>query len=427
MQENKPKSLFSCHTQKISFYPFLLPILYMIFRFCKDQMLNSTYPHNVKILKYNLPYLFYLYLPKIFAIIFFPIIRHQIKDDGNENNKMIKQYHINAIQNSKKHMFSIILIISLLEVIQENGDLLLYFYERLGKIHWLVEKKSGLILFVPLFAFYLLKAEIFRHHVLALILGFIGVFVANFCRFPLEFSRTEDYPYHLLNFFFSSLLSLAFVLIKYVMTKYVITSPYIFLFYNGLLNILVSFVYVLFEYILVANLPYSEEFEKDNDNFFINNYVRIFTLLVGQDTEFYIYFSLMFIVMFVYYIITALTIYNFNLYLIIVVETCLPIDNDMIEIFYKSQVYVNKEKVIKRVICQCFGYIIIIFSSLILNEIIVLNIFGFNNNIRANIASRGKIEIDVAFELEKCEEESETDDKENNNNINSIDSETNDK
>ena len=87
---------------------------------------------------------------------------------------MIKQYHINAIQNSKKHMFSIILIISLLEVIQENGDLLLYFYERLGKIHWLVEKKSGLILFVPLFAFYLLKAEIFRHHVLALILGFIG-------------------------------------------------------------------------------------------------------------------------------------------------------------------------------------------------------------------------------------------------------------
>jgi hypothetical protein len=186
-------------------------------------------------------------------------------------------------------------------------------------------------------------------------------------------------------------------------------------------------VYVLFEYILVANLPYSEEFEKDNDNFFINNYVRIFTLLIGQDTEFYIYFSLMFIVMFVYYIITALTIYNFNLYLIIVVETCLPIDNDMIEIFYKSQVYVNKEKVIKRVICQCFGYIIIIFSSLILNEIIVLNIFGFNNNIRANIASRGKIEIDVAFELEKCEEESETDDKENNNNINSIDSETNDK
>ena len=130
--------------------------------------------------------------------------------------------------------------------------------------------------------------------------------------------------------------------------------------------------------------------------------------------------------MFVYYIITTLTIYNFNLYLIIVVETCLPIDNDMIEIFYKPMVY-NKEKIINRVICQCCGYIIIIFSSLILNEIIVLNFFGFNSNIRANIASRGKIEIDVSFELEKCEEESEYDEKENNNNINSVDSETNDK
>ena len=426
MQENKSKCIFSCNTQKISFYPFLLPILYMIFRFCKDQLINATYPNNIKLLKYNLPYLFYLYLPKIFAIIFIPIIKHKIKDDANEENRIIKQYHINAIKNSKKHMFLLICILSLLEVIQENGDLLLYYYERIGPIKWLVEKKTGLMIFVPFLSYFILKVDLFNHHILALILGFIGAFIINFCRFPLGFSIVEDYPYHLLNTFFSFLLSLAYVLIKYVMTKFVLTSPYIFLFYNGIFNIITSLIYILFEYVIVVNLPDHYEVENNyHGNYFVNNYLGIFTLLKGQDYEFYIYFCLMFLLMFVYYIISALTIYNFNLYLIIVVETCLPIDNDMIEIFYKPQVY-NKANIIKRVSLQCIGYIIIIISALILNEIIILNFLGFNKNIRSNISSRGMQDIDESFRIEK-NEEFELEDKENNNNINDIDSENNDK
>ena len=405
MEENKSKCFFSCNTQKVSFYPFLLPIIYMLFRYCKDNFINTSYPYNLKMLKYNLPYLFYLYLPKILAIIFIPIIKSKSDVDFTEE------------KNNKK-MLLLIYMISLLEVIQENGDSLLYYYEQVGPISWLVEKKSGLIIFVPFLSYFILKVDLFNHHKLALILGFIGAFIINFCRFPLGFSSLEDFPFHLLNIFFSFVLSLAFVLIKYVMIKFIFISPYLFLFYNGIFNIINSFIYILLEYVIVVNLP--DHFEKENNyhgNYFANNYLEIFTLFKGKEKDFYIYFCLILIFLFFYYIISALTIYNFNLYLIIIVETCLPIDVDMIEIFYKDEVF-NKEKILTRVLFQCIGYIIIIISALILNEILILNFLGLNKNIRQNITSRSTLDVEKSFEIEKDLNESELEDS-----INEVDCE----
>ena len=162
MEESNSKCIFSFNKQNFSLYPFLLPILYMIFRFCKDQLIGVSYPNNVKMLKYNLPYMFYLYLPKIFACIFIPIIKYNTKGDSNDDNRIKKQYHINAVKESKNKMFLLISIISLLEVIQENGDLLLYYYEWRGKIQWLIEKKTGLIIFVPFLSYFILKLDFFK-------------------------------------------------------------------------------------------------------------------------------------------------------------------------------------------------------------------------------------------------------------------------
>jgi len=407
MKENKSKCIFSCDTKKVSFYPILLPIIYMIFRFCKEQLIDVNYPHNLKLLKYNLPYLFYLYLPKTLAILFIPIIKYKTEGRSHEANTISKNYHIVTIEKNKKKMFLLIYIISLLEVIQENGDLLLYYYERIGPIKWLVEKKSGLIIFVPFLSYFILKVDMFNHHILALILGFIGAFIINFCRFPLGFSTLEDFPFHLLNIFFSFILSLAFVLIKYVMINFIIISPYLYLFYNGIFNIINSFIYLLLEYVIVINLPDHFEEEKNiHPDYFANNYLGIFTIFKGQEKNFYIYFCIIFLLLFVYYIISALTIYNFNLYLIIIVETCLPIDTDMIEIFYKEKVF-NAGNILTRVLFQCIGYIIIIISALILNEILILNFLGFNKNIRLNITSRSELDVEGSFTLRKDTKEIE--------------------
>ena len=180
-----------------------------------------------------------------------------------------------------------------------------------------------------------------------------------------------------------------------------------FLFYNGIFNIISSFIYILLEYVVVVNLPYDPKKEIDyKGNYFVDNYKGIFTLLKGQKSEFYLYFFIIFILLFAYYIISALTIYNFNLYLIIIVETCLPIDNDMIEIFYKDNVF-NKGKILTRALFQCIGYIIIIISALILNEIIILKFLGFNKNIRDSITFRGKLEVEGSIDLERNSNERE--------------------
>ena len=417
MEESKKKCIFSCNAKKISFYPFLLPVIYMIFRFFKDKILDVSYPRNLRMLKYNLPFLFYLYLPKILAIILIPIIKYKTEGDSHEENRISKNYHIFSIQKNKRKMILLIFLISLLEVIQENGDLLLYYYQWLGSLKWLVEKKTGLILFVPFLCYFILKIDLFSHHILALVLGFIGAFIANFCRFPLGFSTLEDTPYHLLNIFFSFLLSLSFVLIKYVMINFVMMSPYLFLFYNGIFNIVNSFIYILLEYVIVVHLPYDPNKENDyKGNYFEENYLGIFKLLKGQKGEFYAYFAIIFILLFFYYIITALTIYNFNPYLIIIVETCLPIDNDMIDLLYKEKVN-NKENIIPRALSQFAGYIIIIFSALILNEIIILNFLDFNKNIRENISSRSMNEVEGPFELGRDPNETEMDETSNESSI----------
>ena len=333
-------------------------------------------------MRYNLPYLFYLYLPKILAIIFIPIIKWKSGDDSHELNDSTKQYHIAPVKTKNKRVFLLIYIISLLEVIQENGDLLVYYYGRVGYIKWLVDKKSLLIIFIPLLCCLILKSNLFKHHILALILGLIGTFIFNFCRFTLGFSTIEDYPFHLLYIFFSFILSLAFVLIKYFMIRFVMISPYLFLFYNGIFNILNSFIWILLEYFLVTNLPEPELFEKNERNYFYNNYVEIFTFFIGKGKEFYIYFCLMLILLFAYYTLNALTIYNFNLYLIIIVETSIPIDTDLIEIFYRTVFLPGK--ILTRVLFQTIGYIIIMIAALILNEIIILNFLGFNKNISSS-------------------------------------------
>ena len=143
-EHRRKKCIFSCNTQKITFYPFLLPILYMSFRYCKDQIIEVSPPKNYKMLKYNLPHLFYLYLPKLFAIFFIPIIKYKTKDTEGYTNRFSKEYHVASIKKNKRKMLLLICVISLLEVIQENGDLLLYYYERVGPVKWLVEKKQVL-------------------------------------------------------------------------------------------------------------------------------------------------------------------------------------------------------------------------------------------------------------------------------------------
>jgi uncharacterized membrane protein len=246
-----------------------------------------------------------------------------------------------------------------------------------------------------------LKKNLYKHHILALILGFIGACIINICRFTLDFSTIEDYAFHLLNTLFSLLLSLSLVIIKYIMAKFLLPSPYNFLFIDGIFCIFNSFIYTLVIYPLVINLPnYNNNLEeqKENDHYFSNNYLQIITIFIGQNWQFYIYFLLMIILLFIYYIINSYTIYNFSPYLFILVEAFLPIDNDFIALFFKQIYY--KDRIIKRTIIQSIGYLILFFASLIMNEIIIFNFFDLNKNTFDRIALSGSFDSNNMKEYE---------------------------
>ena len=397
MNGSKSRFYITCNCNpKFHISPFVLPITYILIRFFHDKLFKLTVDNhtNFKILKYNLPYLFYLYLPKIFSIILIPIIKFKTKSETDlveRNNIGTKKYHEIKIHEYGKKILLLLCLVSFLEVLYDNIDCLVYYYQMKEEIKWLLEKKTGYILFIPIFSYFLLNKQLYRHHLLSFILGFAGAIIINACRFFLKFSYVEDYKFHILNIFLSSIYSFALVLIKYIFLKYVILSPYILLFYDGIFCIIISILLTLLEYFIVPKLP-SDKDEFDNYNFFYNNFIEIFTIFWNQnDKIFFVYFFLSMILSFCYYISNIFIIYNYSPYLNILVELILPIDSDVIDlVLFDIEYDHKKDEVLKRFLIQLIGYIILFFGALILNEIVILNFCGFNKNTHLNILKRSK-------------------------------------
>ena len=410
---NERKFFLSCNCKtNYSIYPFLLPILFMFIRYFHEKMVEESAPSfSYKLLKFNLPCLFYSYLPKVFSIILLPIINYNTRSENNESFLSLRKYHIFTKNKNRIKLLLLFYIISLVDVIQEIGGLLLYYFQKMGILKWLIEKKNGYIIFVPIFSIFILDKVLHRHHILALILGFIGAFINNLCRFILGFSKIEEYKFHLLNIVFSALSSLVIVTAKYTMTNFIFKSPYVFLFYDGIFCIINSFICILIEWPIVINIPDennepSHNLEGQNAHYFKNNFLEIFTLFKGQNRFFFIYFFLSFFLSFFYYIINILTIYNFSPFLIIALEALLPIDNDIIPYILGKKIE-EKEKKLKRTYIKTIGYAILLFAALILDEMIILNFCGFNKNTFSRISFRAQLDtkrkLSIGSEIEEVE------------------------
>ena len=104
MEEKKPYLSCNCNG-KIHLAIFVFPLSYVIIRFLHDKIFLFSKPINsFKILKYNLPYLFYLYLPKILSILFLPIIKSNTKSESisEKGNIVLRKYHLLTIIKNKK-------------------------------------------------------------------------------------------------------------------------------------------------------------------------------------------------------------------------------------------------------------------------------------------------------------------------------------
>ena len=403
MEEQKTKFVSFNFKLKLSYFAFLLPFLFIVMRYCRDEVFHRCKPReHLLTLKYNLPHLFYLFLPKIFSFIFILIVKFNTKRETSSSNGniVVKNYHIAIEKRNKKKFLILIYIISLLEALHEDLSSILYYFE----IYY--TRKSCFIIFVPIFAYLILHTEIHRHHFLAFLFGYFGCIFVNATRFCTGFSDIEDYPFHLFNVFISSIHSLSLVLVKYIMIKYVLLSPYFFLFYDGIFNIFNSILLILLQYPIIINLPDHnkniDNISDENDKYFYNNFVRIIKILIGQTKSFYKYFFLAFIFSFFYYILYTLVIFNNSPFLIILIEAFLPLDSDIIKIILhaKNIDYIDKDKSWERFGFQTIGYLFLLFGALILNEIIIFNRWGLNRFTIANLKIREESDINDNSVLE---------------------------
>jgi len=397
MNEKKSCIKFNLNS-KYYIYPFLLPIACASTHFFQKIFYQKYYPENsYKIMKYNLPLLFYYFLPKIFSIIFIFIVKFKEREESSKValNKVTRRYHLSIENDNKKKIILIIYLISFLEVLFKSGDSLLMYMQKIKKIHYLIEKRAGFIIFVPLFSYFILDIKLCRHHWLALIISLIGVSIITISRFILEYSIMKEILYHLLNILISSLFSFSLVLIKYLMSKYFISSPYSFLFYDGIFCIINSFITALIlEYPIVINIndiKYNPLLKNENNNYFSNNILEIINMFKGQDSLFYISFSLAFVSSFGYFIFNAFTIFHFSPYLNVLTDFITPLLYDILNFFFLDDDRTGKN--IRRYIYELIGFLILIFGALILNEIIILNFLGLSDNTYSKIAYRGSLDF----------------------------------
>ena len=396
MKEKIPCISFKFNS-KLYIYPFLLPVVCMLTHFFQKIMFKNCNPkESFKILKYNFPLLFYYFLPKVFSFILVKIIKSNTKGEDIKGLNQIKRRYHSIIKNeNSKKVLLIIFVISFLEVLFKAGDSVLMYLQDIKKINYLIEKRTAFIILVPLFSYLLLLKPLYKHHVIALFLELLGASVIILCRFFLGFSKFDEYLYHILNILFASLFSLSLVLMKYLMIRFLMISPYIFLFYDGIFCLINSFIIVFFEYPVIINInDINTKFNSDEENkkFFSNNFLGIFTILfINQNRQFYISFLLSLIFSFGYFIFNTLTIYHFSPYLNVLTDFTTPFLYNILDfIFLDSD---RGENNLKRYLWEFFGYIIIIFGSLILNELIILNFFGLNEYTYENICQRGNIDF----------------------------------
>ena len=242
------------------------------------------------------------------------------------------------------------------------------------------------LIFIPLFSKFILKENIYKHQYLSIIVAIFGAALL-FIPVYLEIGKDDIIP-NILKFFYGVIYSLFIVLIKYMINQYYI-SPLILSLLFGLISIfLTSFAFIISSLI------------KYNDLSIFNNLVDFSETDNKATVIIYIIFAFLFAT--VLQVLTLLSLFYFSPNLTIITDTISPMLTWIVETIqnYKSMI---------EVIVNPIGYLIVLFSSLIYNEIIILNFWGLSKNTKIFVEQR------VNKEEKQIEDANLSDSNQNNN------------
>ena len=346
--------------------------------FCLLNRLLNTY--NVEALFKNV-ILTNIFIALAHTLIIIPFIVYKIANkicwknqknkEGNRNNSASEKvdetkkskyiYSGDAIENAKRKY----LFIFLTGIIFFANFYLFIFTIQVKSNTWTIY-----IVFTSLFYYLIFKSKLYRHHYLSICLILIFSIIIDLVIGNLK----SDFENELLKFFLSIIrlliLSLNYVLIKYTMEKKYV-SPYIIGMFIALINLTLFIIFGILDHFC----------------FHFNNYVEYFQNFSSE--QLLLILGLM---------STQLGIYTC---LFFIDKNDTPCHIFIVFCFGQfSYIFKNlKDKSPGKIAVIIIFLILILFFSLVFNEIIELRFLGLAYNTKKNISERGVIEVDNAMIL----------------------------
>ena len=400
--ENKKEYLFSlAKINKYFIFPFLCPVFcmignYFIFKIFHDDDIKGV--NNKEFLLSVLVCMSYIGGGLLY---FISSLRIKTEETRNEANKYrqressissIKYIYNDGLKKNKYLIFGIIFIMSISLILSEICSL-----HSLEKN--VFEARLYFLFFISLFSKIILKDNIFKHQILSLFIAFIGL-ILLFIPIMLVIEK-GDIIINICLFLTSVLYSLFFVLIKFL-TQNCYMSPYLCLLYLGFFStILILIGYALYSLIIYKDLSFiTHSFDFSN----VENQLKLVKC-----------FILIFIFGSILQTLSVLVIYYFSPTLLMVTDIISPM---LLWIVISIQ---SEDLKIINIVFNSLGYCIVLFSSLIYNEIIICNFYGFNKYTKKCLKERQNKESNL---LRKTENEikSGKQNEEGNENDSSFDS-----
>ena len=231
------------------------------------------------------------------------------------------------------------------------------------------------ILIVSIFYYLFFKIKLYRHHYLSIVLIILLGLAIDLITKNLQKEIVGEPAELIMKFLKQVFLSLYNVIAKYVMEKNYV-SVYEFSFYIGLFNLVIFIIFLIFDYYLLKLTDYENCLNKFD--------VIQFFIIIGL-------------------ILTQLGI---NLTTLFTTKYNSPCHVFIIFLVGQIAYYIDFTGILPLVFAL---FIIILFLSLIFNEIIEINLFGLSYNTKRNIMKRAEIDA-----LLKCENLNDNENKSKN-------------
>ena len=391
-EKEEKESLFSfARMNKYFIFPFLCPIICMI---CNYLLISIIQEYNLKNKQFFITTLVnstYFGGGLVYFISWIRTKTEQTRDnaqmDGERKSSFVKYIYNEGIQTDKFKIFLILLYLSFLLAIFNIVDV--YALDRNT-----FEERLYFLFFIPLFSKSLLNTRIFKHQILSIFIGSIGL-ILLFVPVILIIEK-EDTFINICMFASSIGYSHFLVLFKYLMNKYYI-SPYLCLFFFGIFSIILNTIgFIIF------SLSKYHDLSLIIDNFTFEN--------INNPLKLTLYLCATFISASFLQIFSTLVIYYFSPILLMVTDSISPM------LLWICLILPEEEKIIN-IVFNALGYLISLISSLIYNEIIILNFCGFNKYTKKYILKRQQKETYLLRDTENSIKTGNAEEADNDSNL----------